>query len=142
MRIVSAALPAALILAVAGCTELTVPGRDTSPIAGNYAISRVNGAGVPAPGITMTLQPNGSFSGRSLCSTYSGRNANKYPGFKVGAFTQNRGTRACDRNLERVDASFFRALTQSTSLAQGSGGLSLQGGVAGENKTSIDATRR
>lgn len=140
MRAFACLAPAAVaILALAGCNEVVIPGQDTTPIAGNYVVNRVNGNPVPAPGITLTLQPNGSFSGRALCNTYSGRNATKYPGFRVGAFKN--GSRTCDRNLQRVELDYFRALTQSTSLTQGAGGISLSGGSV-DGRVRIDAVRR
>lgn len=139
MRAYTAAGLAAL-MALAACEEVTLPGRDTTPIAGNYAVTRIDGNPVPAPGITLTLRENGTFAGRSLCNTYQGRNATSFPGFRVGAFSNTR--RGCDPNLQRVEIDYFQALTKATSLTQGSGGISLSSLDDSNNTITISASRR
>lgn len=127
-------LAAVSTLAVSACSEIVVPGQDTTPVPGNYLVRTVNGTNMPE-GVTFTLQPDGQFAGKGPCNDYNGASARPLPGFQATRFASTR--KMCDANTMRFEQMFFTALTQANSLTQGAMSISLSNNASGSDGQNI-----
>lgn len=108
-------------LALAGCA----PVRPAAADDGAMRLVRMNGADA-APGITLRLADDGSFSGHGGCNGYSGRNAETPPEFRSVEVMQT--LMACvDQNVMEREARYHDALTKARRITETDGGVTLTG---------------
>ncbi|SIQ03866.1 Heat shock protein HslJ [Paracoccus thiocyanatus] len=115
---ISAAFAATLGLAACEPATPDVPGSNIPT--GAYVLVGIGSDTVPQRNVGLTIEADGSVSGRAPCNSYSAAQNAEPPGFALGPLVTTK--MACSGRAGELESRYFQALS-------GADGITFQGGV-------------
>lgn len=125
-RILTLSAALAAVTALAACEPTAVPTDPASNIpTGQYVLVGIGPETVPQRNVDMTINADGSLSGRGPCNQYNATQIETPPAFKVGAVTNT--MMACSGLAGSLESRYFAALGQANGIKFDGGVLIISG---------------